>query len=71
MKIMMIGDIYGEPGRGAALKLLPRLREQHDVDFTVVNVENSAGGFGVTAAIAESFLDIGVDVLTTCNHVWD
>jgi len=71
MKIMMIGDIYGEPGRVAALKLLPRLREQHHVDFTVVNVENAAGGFGVTAQIAESFLDIGIDVLTTGNHVWD
>jgi hypothetical protein len=71
MKIMMIGDIYGEPGRAAALKLLPRLREQHHVDFTVVNVENAAGGFGVTAQIAESFLDIGIDVLTTGNHVWD
>jgi metallophosphoesterase (TIGR00282 family) len=71
MKIMMIGDVYGEPGRLALTKLLPKLRDQHHVDFTVVNVENSAGGFGVTQQIAESVLDLGVDVLTTGNHVWD
>ena len=71
MKIMMIGDVYGEPGRAALAKLLPKLRDQHRVDFTVVNVENSAGGFGVTQPIAESVLDLGVDVMTTGNHVWD
>jgi metallophosphoesterase (TIGR00282 family) len=71
MKIMMIGDVYGEPGRAALHKLLPRLREQHQVEFTVVNVENAAGGFGVTQAIAEGVLDLGVDVMTTGNHVWD
>ena len=71
MKIMMIGDVYGEPGRAVLSRLLPRLREQHQVDFTVVNVENAAGGFGVTQAIAESVLDLGVDVMTTGNHVWD
>jgi metallophosphoesterase (TIGR00282 family) len=71
MKIMMIGDVYGEPGRAALTRLLPRLREQHHADFIVVNVENSAGGFGVTQQIAESVLDLGVDVMTTGNHVWD
>src|SRR2546421_12683837 len=70
MKIMMIGDVYGEPGRAALVKLLPRLREQHHADFTVVNVENSAGGFGVTQPIAETVLDLGVDGMTTGNHVW-
>jgi metallophosphoesterase (TIGR00282 family) len=71
MKIMMIGDVYGEPGRAALTKLLPKVRDQHRVDFTVVNVENSAGGFGVTQPIAEAVLDLGVDVMTTGNHVWD
>jgi metallophosphoesterase (TIGR00282 family) len=71
MKIMMIGDVYGEPGRAALARMLPKLREQHHVDFTVVNVENAAGGFGVTPAIAETVLDLGVDVMTTGNHVWD
>ena len=71
MKIMMIGDVYGEPGRAALTRLLPKLRDQHRVDFTVVNVENAAGGFGVTQQIAEAVLDLGVDVMTTGNHVWD
>ena len=71
MKILMIGDVYGEPGCAALAKLLPKLRDQHRADFTVVNVENAAGGFGVTQPIAESILDLGVDVMTTGNHVWD
>ena len=71
MKIMMIGDVYGEPGRAALARLFPRLRDKYQVDFSVVNVENSAGGFGVTQAIAESVLELGVDVMTTGNHVWD
>ena len=52
MNILMVGDVYGEPGRQAVTKLLPRLRQEHAIDFAVVNVENSAGGFGVTAPIA-------------------
>jgi metallophosphoesterase (TIGR00282 family) len=71
MKIMMIGDVYGEPGRAALVKLFPRLRDKHQIDFSVVNVENAAGGFGITQSIAESVLDLGVDVMTTGNHVWD
>ena len=67
----MIGDVYGEPGRAALARMLPKLRDQYHVDFTVVNVENAAGGFGVTPAIADSVLDLGVDVMTTGNHVWD
>ena len=71
MKIMMIGDVYGEPGRATLAKLLPRLRDQHQIDFTVVNVENAAGGFGVTQQIAESVLDLGVDVMTKADIVSD
>jgi hypothetical protein len=71
MKILMIGDVYGEPGRAALTKVVPKLRDQHRADFTVVNVENAAGGFGVTQPIADAILDLGVDVMTTGNHVWD
>ena len=67
----MVGDVYGEPGRAALSKLLPGLRQEHAIDFTVVNVENAAGGFGVTASLAKSFLDQGVDVMTSGNHIWD
>jgi metallophosphoesterase (TIGR00282 family) len=71
MRVLMVGDVYGEPGRAAIQKLLPRLREQHAVDLAVVNVENAAGGFGVTPPMVKAFLDQGVDVMTTGNHVWD
>jgi metallophosphoesterase (TIGR00282 family) len=71
MKVLMIGDVYGEPGRAAIQKLLPRLREEHGADLAVVNVENAAGGFGITPPMTKTFLDQGVDVMTTGNHVWD
>jgi metallophosphoesterase (TIGR00282 family) len=71
MNILMIGDIFGESGRAALAKLLPRLKEEHHVDFTVVNIENAASGFGVTPQIARATLDLGVDVLTSGNHIWD
>jgi hypothetical protein len=71
MNVLMIGDVYGEPGRSAVQRLLPKLRQEHQIDLTVVNVENSAGGFGVTPPIARAFLDQGVDVMTTGNHIWD
>lgn len=67
----MVGDVYGEPGRTALGKLLPRIRQEHLIDLTVVNVENAAGGFGVTPALGRWFLDQGVDVMTSGNHVWD
>ena len=71
MNILMVGDVFGEPGRAAIAKLLPRLREQYKIDLAVVNVENAAAGFGVTPLIAKTFLDQGVDVMTSGNHIWD
>src|SRR5438552_175366 len=71
MNILMVGDVYGEPGRAAITKLLPELRREHAIDFCVVNVENAAGGFGVTPPIARRILDAGVDVMTSGNHIWD
>ena len=47
------------------------VREAHKVDLTIVNVENAAGGFGVTPGMAEEIFELGADVLTTGNHVWD
>jgi hypothetical protein len=71
MNVLMVGDVFGEPGRTALQRLLPRLRDEHRIDFTVVNVENAAGGFGVTAAMCRAFLEQGADVLTSGNHIWD
>ncbi|MBI2154579.1 MAG: TIGR00282 family metallophosphoesterase [Candidatus Rokubacteria bacterium] len=71
MTVLVVGDVFGEPGRAALLGLLPRLKREHEVDCTIVNVENAAAGFGVTPQIARSFLDGGVDVMTSGNHIWD
>src|SRR2546426_4260094 len=67
----MVGDVYGEPGRQAIAKLLPRLRQEHAIDFCVVNIENAAGGFGVTAAIARQTLEAGAGVMNSGKHIWD
>src|SRR3989449_8403408 len=64
MNILMVGDVYGEPGRQAITKLVPRLRQEHAIDFCVVNIENAAGGFGVTAAIARQTLEAGARGMT-------
>ena len=71
MKILMVGDIFGEPGRRALQTVLPRLKREHEIDFTVVNIENAAAGFGVTPEIAAATLERGADVLTSGNHIWN
>jgi metallophosphoesterase (TIGR00282 family) len=72
MNILMVGDIFAESGRAALAKLLPKLRQEHAIDVTIVNIENAAGGFGVTPQIARACLEQGgVDVLTSGNHIWD
>ena len=71
MNILMVGDVFGESGRAALAKHLPALRQQHAIDFCVVNIENAANGFGVTPLIARQALEQGADVLTSGNHIWD
>jgi metallophosphoesterase (TIGR00282 family) len=71
MNILMVGDVFGEPGRAAVKRLLPGLRQQHHIELVVANVENAAGGFGVTPQQCREFLDVGVDVMTSGNHIWD
>ena len=70
MNILMIGDVFGDPGRAAVARLVPQLRQEHAIDFCVINVENSAGGSGVTPAMARQFLEQGADVMTSGNHIW-
>jgi len=70
MKILFVGDIVGKPGRNAVQKLLPRLREQHDLDLCIGNSENSAGGAGITPDSADELLDAGLDLLTSGNHTF-
>jgi metallophosphoesterase (TIGR00282 family) len=71
LTVLFLGDIVGEPGRNAVIARLPELREQHAIDFIVVNGENAAGGRGITAKITIDLLRAGVAVVTTGDHVWD
>ena len=71
MKILFIGDIFGRPGRTIVKERLPELRQQHAVDLVIANCENAAAGFGITPPLAEELFDLGIDVMTTGNHVWD
>jgi metallophosphoesterase (TIGR00282 family) len=71
MRIMYVGDVVGKSGRTAIADHLPELRERLDLDFVVVNGENAAHGFGITDKICASFYQLGADVITTGNHVWD
>ncbi len=71
VRILFVGDVYGKPGRRAASDLVPKLIEEREIDFTIVNGENSAGGFGITENIGKKLHAYGADVITTGNHVWD
>jgi metallophosphoesterase (TIGR00282 family) len=71
LKILFIGDIFGRPGRNIVKDRLPELRKQHAVDLVIANCENAAAGFGITPPLAEELFDLGIDVMTTGNHVWD
>jgi calcineurin-like phosphoesterase len=71
VKVLMIGDVVGESGLQALEKGLPGLIREQGVNFTVVNGENAAGGFGLEEASLKRILDAGADVITTGNHVWE
>lgn len=70
MKILFVGDVVGRPGREAVTRALPRLIEKYAIDFTIINGENAAAGFGITEKTADELLSAGANVLTTGNHVW-
>ena len=71
MRILFIGDIIGRPGRELLRKGLQRLVDHFGVEFVIANVENSAAGFGVTKDIGDAIVELGVDVMTSGNHIWD
>ena len=71
MNILFVGDVFGNAGRRIVREHIGHVLEERHVDLLVVNAENSAGGFGVTPAIADELFDLGAHVLTTGNHVWD
>ena len=71
MRILFVADVIGGPGRKVAKGLLRQVKEELQAQVTILNGENSAGGFGITPDGVAEFLDMGVDVITTGNHVWD
>lgn len=71
MRVLMLGDVIGRPGRHAVAELLPALRTELAADLVIANGENSAGGRGLTFATASELLGAGVDVITSGNHIWD
>ncbi|UCC73245.1 MAG: TIGR00282 family metallophosphoesterase [Gemmatimonadota bacterium] len=71
MRILFVADLVGKPGRRAAQALLPNFREQQAVDVVVANGENLAAGFGVTTSTVSDLFNLGVDVVTSGNHIWD
>jgi 2',3'-cyclic-nucleotide 2'-phosphodiesterase len=70
LQAAFLGDIVGQPGRDAIRTHLPRLRELHEINLVIANAENAAGGTGLTPPIIEELMELGIDILTTGNHVW-
>jgi metallophosphoesterase (TIGR00282 family) len=71
MNILFIGDIFASPGRRIVADHLQDIVETNRIDLTIANAENAAGGFGLTPSIAEELFGLGLDLLTSGNHVWD
>jgi len=71
MKVLFVGDVVGRNARNFVQKKIIELKEQLKLDAIIVNVENAAGGFGVTPLICDDFFNAGADILTTGNHIWD
>lgn len=71
MRILFVGDVFGKPGRKAVERYLAVIRKDELIDFTIVNCENAAGGFGLTERLMNDLLSLDIDVLTSGNHIWD
>jgi metallophosphoesterase (TIGR00282 family) len=71
MKILFIGDVFGRPGRDMVRRGLRALGSAYSVDLVVANIENAAGGFGITREVGDELLGLGIDVATSGNHIWD
>jgi metallophosphoesterase (TIGR00282 family) len=71
MRLLYVGDVVGQPGRKALHEKLNHVVDRERVDFTAVNIENAAAGFGVTESIIHELSDLPIDVFTSGNHIWD
>lgn len=70
MNVLVIGDVVGKVGVDAVKKHIASLKEKYNIDFTIVNGENSADGMGITKKIADTLYEVGADVITMGNHTW-
>lgn len=71
MNVLFVGDIFASSGRGIVAEHLRRIVNSERIDLTIANVENAAGGFGITPLVAEELFSSGIDVMTSGNHIWD
>jgi metallophosphoesterase (TIGR00282 family) len=71
IRVLYIGDVVGQPGRRALHQKLEPVIDRERIDFTIVNIENAAGGFGVTEAIMEELSELPINAYTSGNHIWD
>jgi len=71
MNILFVGDVVGAPGRRAVVEALGRVIDKSRIDFTIVNIENAAGGFGLTVELFEELSKLPIDVFSSGNHIWD
>ena len=71
MKVLFLGDIVGSSGVEVVKDNLKKIQDDFQIDFTIVNGENAADGFGITENICKELYSYGVDVITTGNHLWD
>lgn len=71
MRILCVGDVFGRPGRHACQSLLPQLVKEKKIDFVLVNVDNAAGGKGLTPKVADELSDLPIHVMTGGNHIWE
>jgi len=69
--ILFIADVVGKPGQEAVSSFIDELKRDHDINFTIVNGENAASGKGLSRRIANEFFDMGIDVITSGNHIWN
>lgn len=71
VKILFVGDIFGSAGRRIVADHLNDIIQTQNIDLVVANGENAAAGFGITPRLADELLGLGVNVLTSGNHIWD
>jgi hypothetical protein len=70
LKVLFLGDVFGKPGREILKKKLPSIAEENNIDFVIANGENAAGGIGITPDICETLLNMGIDIVTSGNHIY-